>query len=560
MKKISLYITTLVLGATAMQSCSDNWERPPMDVPAYPAGFEATMSIAELKQMYWQDQETYGTEIGKLNGKEIWIAGSVVSSTEAGNIYKTVVLQDESGAITIGIDTTNIETIYPMGVGMAVNVTGLCIGRYNGLVQLGQLQGTGVNRITNAEFNPHTMLDFYSGRLDTATVTIPEMDAAAKTTEGKIEWQSRLVRIDNVNFVEAGQPFTNGNTTSRNIVDSEGNRMIVYNSSYADFAYDLMPSGQGSVVGILSCYRSSWQLLLIDKAGCIGFDEVVAPDQPGVNEPAGDGTVASPYNVAKALQVAQSGSIPETEVCISGVIDAITEIDPSFGNATYSINDGTGTASIVVYRGYYLDGAKFTATDQLEVGKKVTVQGKLIVYNGTPQVNQGNRLLQYGDENSAPKPTEGLTLLGESDANGLTGWTNTNAAVWIWKEYSGRYYLNGQLFGVTEVPTEDAYMISPKLTVAADASFSFEHAAKFQDSGLRTECGIVVREAGAEAWTALTFPTWPEAGAWTFVNSGSVSLADYAGKTIELGFKYGCKATDTWEIRNLNLVNVQVAQ
>lgn len=561
MKKISLYITTLVLGATAMQSCSDNWERPPLDVPTYPAGFEATMTIAELKQMYWQDQDSYGTEIGKLNGKEIWIAGSIVSSTEAGNIYKTVVLQDASGAITIGIDTTNIENVYPMGVGMAVNVTGLAIGRYNGLVQLGKLEGTGVNRIANVDFNPHTMLDYYSGRLDTATVTIAEMEEAAKSTEGKIKWQSRLVRINDVKFVEGGQPFSNGSTTSRHIIDSEGNRMIVYNSSYADFAYDLMPTGEGDVVGILSCYRSSWQLLLIDKAGCIDFDGTIDPDQPGgVVTPAGDGTAASPYNVAKALQVAQSGSIPETEVYISGVIDEITEIDPSYGNATYSINDGSGTATILVYRGYYLDGAKFTATDQLEVGKPVTVQGKLILYNGSPQVNQGSRLVKYGDQSAEPKPTEGLTLLGESDAKGMENWTITNDVVWIWKEYSGRYYLNGQLYGVTEVPTEDAYAISPKLTVGTDASFSFEHAAKFQASGLRTECGLVIREAGSTTWTALTFPTWPEPDSWTFVNSGSVSLAAYAGKTVEIGFKYGCKATDTWEIRNLNLINVQVAQ
>lgn len=562
MKKISLYITALVLGATAMQSCSDNWERPPMDVPTYPAGFKANMTIADLKTMYWQDQDTYGTEIGKVNGSDIWIAGTVVSSTEAGNIYKTVVLQDATGAITIGIDTTNLEKVYPMGVGMAVNVSGLAIGRYNGLVQLGQLEGTGVNRITNAEFNPHTMLDFFSGKLDTATVTISEMEEAARSVEGKIKWQSRLVRINDVKFQEAGQPFSNGSTTSRHIVDAEGNRMIVYNSSYADFAYDKMPYGQGDVVGILSCYRNSWQLLLIDKAGCIDFD---GSGEPGPDDPAGKpegtGTATDPYNVTAALAVAQGlNDTEKVSAYAKGTVKDITELSTQFGNCTYTITDGS--AELSVYRGYYLNGDKFTAEDQLKVGDEVVVYGELVNFKGnTPQFTQGSRLVSInGQGGGQGQPAGGLTLLGESDAKGLEGWTVTNSVVWVWKEYNGKYYLNGQLFGVTPVPTEDAYAVSPKLTVGADAALSFDHAAKFQDSGLRTECGLVIREAGATAWTPLTIPTWPEAGAWTFVNTGSISLAAYAGKTVEIAFKYGCKATDTWEIRNLNLVNTQVAQ
>lgn len=561
MKKISLYITTLVLGAAAMQSCSDNWEQPPMDVPSYPADFKPTLSIAELKEQYWQDQDTYGTEIGKLNGEDVWIAGTIVSSTEAGNIYKTIVLQDESGAITIGVDTTNLEKLYPMGIGMAVNVSGLAIGRYNGLVQLGKLDTSGVNRITNAAFEPHTMLDFHSADLDTTVVTIPEMIEANQTREGKIEWQSRLIRINGVKFVEAGQPFSNGNTTSRNIIDADGNKMIVYNSSYADFAYDLLPYGTGDVVGILSCYRSTLQLLLIDAESCIDFDGEGKPDQPVEPvTPEGDGTLASPYNVAAALAVVNAGGAADTPVYIKGTIDQISEISTQFGNASYTINDGTGTTSMLVYRGYGLNGAKFTSEKDLEEGKDVIILGTLTSYNGVPQVGTGSSIISYdGQGGTTPEPSAG-TLLVETDANALDGWTITNPVVWIWKEYNGKYYLNGQLFGVDPVPTEDAYAISPKITVSASASFSFDHAAKFQDSGLRTECGIVIREAGTDAWTALAMPTWPEAGSWTFVNSGTVSLADYAGKTVEIGFKYGCKATDTWEIRNLTLVNAKVAE
>ncbi len=278
MKKISLYISALILGATAMQSCSDNWEQPPLDVPTFPEGTEATISIKELKELYWQDNDKYGTSIGKLsNGKDATIIGTVVSSCTPGNIYKSVYLQDATGAICIGIDTSAVSSAYPQGMKMAVNTTGLAIGRYNGMMQLGVLQGTGVNRITMPEFRPHASIEF-GGRMDTTVTTIAELKSIAKSKEGQIEWQSRLIRINNVKFKEAGEPFTTGSTTSRYITDDEGNEMIVYNSSYADFAYEPLPYGHGDVVGILSCYRDSWQLLIIDMDGLIDFDGEGAPD------------------------------------------------------------------------------------------------------------------------------------------------------------------------------------------------------------------------------------------------------------------------------------------
>ncbi|MDE6121264.1 MAG: DUF5017 domain-containing protein, partial [Muribaculaceae bacterium] len=85
-----------------------------------------------------------------------------------------------------------------------------------------------------------------------------------------------------------------------------------------------------------------------------------------------------------------------------------------------------------------------------------------------------------------------------------------------------------------------------------DATLSFDHAAKFQTS-LKELCGVYVKEAASENWEELVIPTWPEAGAWTFVNSGNIDLSDYLGKKIQIGFKYGStdSAADTWEIKNL---------
>lgn len=127
--------------------------------------------------------------------------------------------------------------------------------------------------------------------------------------------------------------------------------------------------------------------------------------------------------------------------------------------------------------------------------------------------------------------------------------------IWSWKEYNGSGYLNASAYVAGSNLTSEAYaFIALDLSAYKSASASFEHASKFQTT-LRQLCGFVVREQGSSAWTALTIPTWPEAGSWTFVNSGDINLSAYAGKKIEVGFKYASDASgaDTWEIKNFKV-------
>ena len=49
----------------------------------------------------------------------------------------------------------------------------------------------------------------------------------------------------------------------------------------------------------------------------------------------------------------------------------------------------------MVFRGYWLNGAKFTTAtaSQLTVGKTVVILGKLKDYNGTPEVDQRSKII-----------------------------------------------------------------------------------------------------------------------------------------------------------------------
>ena len=121
-------------------------------------------------------------------------------------------------------------------------------------------------------------------------------------------------------------------------------------------------------------------------------------DKPsGDGKPEGDGTAESPFNSVKALETATAlaADSPTTvEYYVKGKVSSIKEISTSFGNATYSITSEGTTVAFDIYRGYWLNGEKFTAEDQPKVGDEVTVCGKFVNYKGnTPQMNQGGKIV-----------------------------------------------------------------------------------------------------------------------------------------------------------------------
>lgn len=124
----------------------------------------------------------------------------------------------------------------------------------------------------------------------------------------------------------------------------------------------------------------------------------------------GDGTLESPYDVAKALSLIANGeNDPDAEVYIKGKVSEIEEISAQFGNGTYYISvDGTTETQLYVYRGYYLNGDKFTSTDQLKVGDEVVILGKLTTFYDDPQVGTGSKLVSVNGQTGMIPGTEAL--------------------------------------------------------------------------------------------------------------------------------------------------------
>lgn len=146
------------------------------------------------------------------------------------------------------------------------------------------------------------------------------------------------------------------------------------------------------------------------------------PETPTTSEPKGSGTQADPYNAAAANKAAEGLKEGEEkkDVYVSGTISQIKELSTQYGNATFYISDDGKTegSQFYVFRALYLNGAKFTANDQIKVGQKVVVKGSLVNFKGnTPELAQGGQVVSVeGSGTTTPEtPTSGDITMKAGD-------------------------------------------------------------------------------------------------------------------------------------------------
>lgn len=324
--------------------------------------------------------------------------------------------------------------------------------------------------------------------------------------------------------------------------------------------------------GKLEPYMGTWGL--IGNRGTTDQFSIEGVDTGG-SAANGDGSQQNPFNVQQVLGGSATGTAWVTGYIVGTVTDKSIQTDSEFGTAnanpanvliamTPDVTDYTKCVPVQLSSGSAVRTAVNLKDHPENLGKPLSVLGSIEKYFGVPGVKTVTdfALDGGGDTPVTPPVTDAIySALGEADANGADGWTFDNVSlgtldyVWSWKEYNGKYYLNGSGYLQGAVAAE-AYAVSPVIDLAGttNPSLTFDHAARFQTT-LRDLCGVYARVEGAADWTKLTIPEWPVAGAWTFVNSGSVDLTAFAGKKIQVAFKYGSTTAgaDTWEIKNLKV-------
>ncbi|MFN8165694.1 MAG: DUF5689 domain-containing protein [Bacteroidia bacterium] len=184
------------------------------------------------------------------------IAGVVVGDDRSGNIYKKIIIEDNSFGMAIQVDITNFYTEYPIGRRVFVKCKGLYLGNNGGNFEIGVNGGGSVGRI------PSNMVSLYLVKGKWGQTVAPIIATPAAAAAGLVPTNT-LVKLENVEF---GSGFEGvAWATSNSVVeDCLGNQVDVYTSSYCNFAYELTPTGKGSIMGVYTIYNGAGELQVRD--------------------------------------------------------------------------------------------------------------------------------------------------------------------------------------------------------------------------------------------------------------------------------------------------------
>lgn len=236
---------------------------------------------------------------------------------------------------------------------------------------------------------------------------------------------------------------------SYNIADEGSSEVIeVYSGKGKDGANfsskDDLKVGQTVVVkGIVKAFTKNDGTIVneIDKNSTIISIEntgTTSPDTPAT----GKGSLSDPYNVAEAIAAIKAGTAPTTQVYLTGIISDVAFYNETYKSITYYISDDGKSKDMQVYSGKGLKGADFASKEDLKVGQKVTILGKIMKFtdkngNDIMEVDKTSSIVKIEGEGTGggevkpdptPDPTPGEVATGEN--GGFENWTDSKPTNW----------------------------------------------------------------------------------------------------------------------------------
>ncbi|MFR9602390.1 MAG: choice-of-anchor J domain-containing protein [Rikenellaceae bacterium] len=191
------------------------------------------------------------------------------------------------------------------------------------------------------------------------------------------------------------------------------------------------------------------------------------------------------------------------------------------------------------------------------VGKKFYVAFKYVGSSTLTTTFQIDNI-ELGESSTV---AENITL-SQSFVSSEDDWTLESVSgtlAWSQASYGSDSYMKASAYGYSG--TQEAFLISPAITVADGARFSFDVLAGYYNA---TCLSVLIStdyvdSAASATWTdvssSLAIPDYPTSGYGSFESSGIMLLSDYEGQTIRIAFKYtgdgDNSATTTYEVTNV---------
>lgn len=238
-----------------------------------------------------------------------------------------------------------------------------------------------------------------------------------------------------------------------------------------------------------------------------------------VKDPNAKGTADNPYTVAEAIEFINTlGTSTSTDdVYVRGIISQVDSYNSKYYSITYWISDdGTTDNQMQVYSGKGLNSADFASKDDLLPSDEVVVCGKVKMYNGTPEFDKNNYLVEFNrtdnriDPALAFNPTELNVEIGED----FTEPTLTN-------EFGVAVTYTSSNEEVAEVDEEGSLTINGAGTATITASFAGD------DTYLAGEASYTVTVVDPDAPGATQDNPYTVEEAIAFIETLGTSTSEY---------------------------------
>ena len=198
-------------------------------------------------------------------------SGVVVANDSLDNFYKTIVVQDATGGLSIKIDATKLYLLFPVGQQVFIRLKGCWLGDYGGLLQLGAGSDKTDSLYPRLISIPAPLVQQILVTGARRQSVVPRDVMISQLSDSL---QNCLVRLKEVEFIPAdtAQPWAdalNRQSVNHVLTACSGGSVYVRTSGYARFASVKTPRGNGSVTGIYTVFGWEKQLVIRDTGDII---------------------------------------------------------------------------------------------------------------------------------------------------------------------------------------------------------------------------------------------------------------------------------------------------
>lgn len=253
MKRLTIFYCILIVSTVLFTSCKKKFEEPEPKTPPAVSGYITIDSIIKRYNTY------YGVPPNKVYKftDDVNVTGIVTADEVSGNLYKSIFIKDATGGIKLNF--TYAGGLY-VGDSIRVNLKGVKLNDYGKQIQLDSIDlEKSVYKISSGTI------------VKPRKVTMNELKninvAISTSLITQYFYQNELIQLDSVEFDNGAKNFTYADAVGKGSVshvlfNTDGAKVIVRTSGYANFAGALVPCGKGSIVAIVGQYNGAIQLTI----------------------------------------------------------------------------------------------------------------------------------------------------------------------------------------------------------------------------------------------------------------------------------------------------------